>query len=111
MMGFLVGGGWGGAIRLFGTLGFGKEAMGLGDVHMMAAVGACLGWIDATLAFFVAAFVGLIWNLGQVFRDAKRPLPYGPYLAVATLLVMLGKFWIEKGMNLGMRFEVPLNLP
>lgn len=111
LMGYLIGGGVVWAIRLFGTLAFGKEAMGLGDVHMMAAVGACLGWIDATLAFFVAAFVGLIWNLGQVFRDAKRPLPYGPYLAVATLLVMLGKFWIEKGINLGMRFEAPLNLP
>lgn len=111
LMGYLIGGGVVWAIRLFGTLAFGKEAMGLGDVHMMAAVGACLGWIDATLAFFVAAFVGLIWNLGQVFRDAKRPLPYGPYLAVATFLVILGKFWIEKGMNLGMRFEPPLNLP
>jgi leader peptidase (prepilin peptidase)/N-methyltransferase len=111
LMGYLIGGGVVWAIRIFGTLAFGKEAMGLGDVHMMAAVGACLGWIDATLAFFVAAFVGLIWNLGQVFRDAKRPLPYGPYLAVATFIVMLGKFWIEKGMNVGMKFQPPMNLP
>jgi prepilin signal peptidase PulO-like enzyme (type II secretory pathway) len=78
---------------------------------MMAAVGACLGWIDAVLAFFVAAFVGLVWNVGQIVRDGKKPLPYGPYLAVATILVMVGKFWIEKGMNMGVRLEVPLNLP
>lgn len=111
LMGYLIGGGVVWAVRIFGTLAFGKEAMGLGDVHMMAAVGACLGWIDSTLAFFVAAFVGLIWNVGQVFRDSKRPLPYGPYLAVATILVMLGKFWIEKGISAGMKFDPPLNLP
>ena len=32
---------WG--IRILGTLGFGKEAMGLGDVHILAAVGAVAG--------------------------------------------------------------------
>lgn len=110
-LGYLVGGGVVWAMRIFGTLAFGKEAMGLGDVHMMAAVGACLGWIDATLAFFVAAFVGLVWNLGQIVRDGKKPLPYGPYLAVASMLVMLGKYWIEMGINAGMKFEPALNLP
>jgi leader peptidase (prepilin peptidase)/N-methyltransferase len=93
-MGYLVGGGmiWG--IRILGTLGFGREAMGLGDVHLLAAVGAVLGWFDPAVVFFLAPFSGIIWavvsmGIASVFRRAKRELPYGPHLAVATVLVVL----------------------
>ncbi len=100
-MGYLVGGGvvWG--VRIFGSLAFGKEAMGLGDVHLMAAVGACIGWIDSTIAFFVAAPVGLVWVLVSAIFGGKlaKTMPYGPYLAFATLLVILGKPLVVLGLN------------
>ncbi len=97
LLGYLVGGGvvWG--IRIFGTLLFGKEAMGLGDVHLMAAVGAVIGWRDATLAFFIAPFIGIAVVVcmtlagtllkGKGFRG--RVIPYGPSLCVATGVVMV----------------------
>jgi prepilin signal peptidase PulO-like enzyme (type II secretory pathway) len=92
--GYLVGGGliWG--IRILGTLVFGREAMGQGDVHLLAAVGAALGWFDPILIFFLAPFSGLAWaflsmGIASVFKRARRELPYGPHLAVATLVVML----------------------
>ena len=92
--GYLMGGGlvWG--IRILGTLGFGREAMGLGDVHLLAAIGAVLGWFDPILIFFIAPFSGLIWHvlskgIGSVFKGARRELPYGPHLAVAALVVVL----------------------
>ena len=96
-LGYLVGGGVVWLVRIAGSLVFGKEAMGLGDVHMMAGVGACLGWIDATLAFFLAAFVGLgVPLVALLSRGAmRRTLPYGPCLAIATVLVLLGKPLIE----------------
>jgi leader peptidase (prepilin peptidase)/N-methyltransferase len=91
LMGYLIGGGivWG--VRILGSLAFGKEAMGLGDAYLMAAVGACVGWIDAVLAFFGAAFVGLAWALLGLMLGGKvkKHLPYGPYLAVSTVLVLL----------------------
>lgn len=97
LFGYLVGGGvvWG--VRIFGTLGFGKDAMGLGDVHIMAAVGACLGWIDATLAFFLSTFVGLtLTGIMAISKGkASRALPLGPSLAIATLMVILGKTALE----------------
>lgn len=100
-VGYLVGGGivWG--VRIFGTLAFGKEAMGLGDVHLMAAVGACLGWIDPVIAFFLAAFVGVAWAIlaRVVGGKLNRAMPYGPFLAVATVLVVLGKPLIELGLD------------
>jgi leader peptidase (prepilin peptidase)/N-methyltransferase len=92
--GYLVGGGTIWATRILGSLAFGKEAMGLGDVHLMGAVGAVLGWLDPVLVFFIAPFSGLAWallsmGLGSVFRKLRRVLPYGPHLALATLVVIL----------------------
>lgn len=96
-LGYLVGGGVVWAVRISGSLAFGKEAMGIGDVHLMAGVGACLGWIDAVLGFFGAAFVGLAYALvGLVFGGRiRRAMPFGPFLAVSTVLVLLFKPLIE----------------
>jgi prepilin signal peptidase PulO-like enzyme (type II secretory pathway) len=100
--GYLMGGGliWG--IRILGSLAFNKEAMGLGDVHLLAAVGAVLGWSDPILVFFLAPFFGILWagfaiGLGSIFRKARRELPYGPHLALATLAVILCRPWINSG--------------
>lgn len=91
--GFLVGGGLVWVTRILGTLAFGKEAMGLGDVHLLAAVGAVVGAMDVTVVFFVAPFMGLLAALvlvgvRAITRGEVRVIPYGPYLAAATLLVM-----------------------
>lgn len=93
LAGYLVGGAVVWAVRILGTLGFGKEAMGLGDVHLMAAVGAACGWEVAVLAFFVAPFFGLAWALfssgaAKLLKREVRAIPFGPHLAAATLVVM-----------------------
>jgi leader peptidase (prepilin peptidase)/N-methyltransferase len=90
VFGYLIGGAliWG--TRILGTLAFGKEAMGLGDVHILAAIGAVAGWIVPTIAFFVAPVLGLLWALYLFFGRKQRELPYGPWLAAGTLLAMLG---------------------
>ncbi len=41
------------------------------------------------MTFFLAPFFGLLWALVLVFRRRQRELPYGPWLAAATLAVML----------------------
>ena len=94
LLGFLVGAAVVWFTRILGTLMFRKEAMGLGDVHLMAAVGAVIGWRDVTLAFFVAPFLGLlgtalIAGVGAFKKGGMRPIPYGPYLCAATVIVML----------------------
>ncbi|MEO1511086.1 MAG: A24 family peptidase, partial [Planctomycetota bacterium] len=113
LCGYLVGGGlvWG--VRIFGSLAFGKEAMGLGDVHLMAAVGACVGWVDAVVAFFVAAFLALGHAvLGAVFGGAmRRAMPFGPFLAGGTVLVLLGRPVVEWGLGLIMASDGPVRLP
>ena len=91
--GYLVGGGLVWAVRILGTLGFGKEAMGAGDIHLVAAVGAALGCWAPLWVFFVAPFSGLLWvavskGVLSMFARARRELPYGPHLAVATVIVI-----------------------
>jgi hypothetical protein len=89
--------------------------MGLGDVHLLAAVGAVLGWFDAVLVFFIAPFSGLLWaalstGLGTVFKNVRRELPYGPHLAVATVIVLLCRGGIEWAWNAAMP-NVPIPQP
>ncbi|MBI1191012.1 MAG: hypothetical protein GC200_10070 [Tepidisphaera sp.] len=113
LMGYIIGGGLVWLMRIAGTLALGKEAMGLGDVHLMAAVGACLGWIDSALGFVGAAFVGAGWAfLGVVFGGAlKRHMPFGPYLAIATVLVWFLKPLIERLLGVIGHLPGPMALP
>ena len=84
----------GGSLWLIGQLGkaaFRKEAMGLGDVKLMAAVGAWQGWGMALFAVFLgalaAALVGIALILLKKARWGAR-LPFGPYLALGSLITL-----------------------
>ena len=92
--GYLIGCGVVWATRIFGTLGFGKEAMGLGDVHLMGAVGAVIGAKMVTVAFFIAPFFGLAWALFHLFFKKTRQIPYGPFLSLGSFTVMIFHDWI-----------------
>ncbi len=77
------------ATRILGTLAFGKEAMGLGDVHLMGAAGTVIGPLFAVIAFFVAPFFGLVWAAAQMFSKKTRQIPYGPFLSIGIVVVMI----------------------
>ncbi len=94
VLGYLVGAAlvWG--TRILGTLLFGKEAMGLGDVHLLAAIGAVLGPGETVPVFFIAPFFGLaaamlMFGLSSMLKKHFQPIPYGPYLAGAAVVVMI----------------------
>ena len=81
------------AIRALGTWFFKKEAMGLGDVKLMAMVGALIGpWkallVDFILAPVLGSLVGIVVLVRQ--RKALIPIPYGPFLALGTVVAI---FW------------------
>ncbi len=101
MLGYLVGGGLIWAIRILGTFAFGREAMGLGDVHLLAAIGAVLGAADPVWIFFIAPFTGLIWHItasgvSSLLRSPRRELPYGPHLAMATVILIVFRPFFEQ---------------
>jgi leader peptidase (prepilin peptidase)/N-methyltransferase len=70
-----------------------REAMGFGDVKFMAAIGAFLGWKATIFSLMVSSMIGacvggLLIATGN--RDRGTKLPYGPYIALATVIWM---FW------------------
>jgi len=89
LWGYFIGCGVVWATRILGTLAFGKEAMGLGDVHLMGAAGAVIGPVFVVVAFFIAPFFGLAWAGFQMFFKKTRQIPYGPFLSLGVFAVMI----------------------
>jgi len=89
LWGYLVGCGVVWFARILGTLGFGKEAMGLGDVHLMGAAGTVIGASLVVVAFFIAPFFGLAWAGLRTFFKKTRQIPYGPFLSLGIFTVMI----------------------
>jgi leader peptidase (prepilin peptidase)/N-methyltransferase len=75
--------------RILGTFAFGREAMGLGDVHLIGAAGAVLGPWPVVVAFFIAPFFGLGWAVFCMFFKKMRQIPYGPFLSMGVFVVMI----------------------
>jgi leader peptidase (prepilin peptidase)/N-methyltransferase len=84
--------GGGGMVLVFGLLGrlmFGREALGFGDVMLMAMVGAFFGWKVVLMAFFLAPFVGLLYGVPLLIARGEHEMPYGPFLTVGAVLVLV----------------------
>lgn len=75
--------------RAGASLALGREAMGMGDVTLMAMVGIWLGWQPAVLIFFLATFIGLVHGLFQLVMHRENELPFGPSLCLAAVLITL----------------------
>lgn len=113
LLGLLVGSGLVLWIALFAEAVLRKEAMGFGDVKLLGAVGAFVGWKGAVFGMFGGALLGCVWLLTAVLWQkltgrtapiaprAETPegqpadlgfgvhVPFGPMLACAGLLYFL----------------------
>jgi leader peptidase (prepilin peptidase)/N-methyltransferase len=77
------------SIRVVGSAVLRREAMGFGDVTLMAMIGAFIGWQPAVIVFFLAPFFGLIvGGLTLLFRGDTE-IAYGPFLCLATLVTVV----------------------
>jgi len=75
-------------VRLIGSAALGREAMGFGDVTLMAMIGTFLGWQATILIFFLAPFAALVVGIVQVVLRRGQEIPYGPFLCLAALGVL-----------------------
>jgi leader peptidase (prepilin peptidase) / N-methyltransferase len=89
LLGWVLAGGVCWLARVLFTMALRKEALGFGDIHIIAAAGAVLGPHLAIAGFFLAAPVALLGTLVLVFRKRYRTLPFGPWLSMGFLLALL----------------------
>jgi len=74
-----------------------REAMGLGDVKFMGAIGAYLGWKAVLFSLMLSSFIGAITGLTLIILKKKEwssRIPYGPYIATAAVV------WIFAGQRI-----------
>ncbi len=70
-----------------------REAMGLGDVKFMAAIGSFLGWQAVIFSLMASSIIGSVVGVALIVsgkREWSSRLPYGPYIALAAAVWI---FW------------------
>ena len=70
-----------------------REAMGLGDVKFMGAIGAFLGWQAAIFSLMISAMIGATVGITLIAlrkSEWSSRLPYGPYIALAATIWVFG---------------------
>jgi len=73
-------------------LASGREGMGIGDLHLLAAIGAWTGWQVLPGLVLLAALLGLAWAAVAILlfrRPRGEPMPFGPMLSAAGLIALI----------------------
>lgn len=81
------------------------EAIGFGDVTLMAMIGAYLGWQTVLIAFFVAPVSAVFVSLAVWLLTGNRAIPYGPHLSVAAIVCIFA--WQPIWRQFAVLFDYP----
>lgn len=68
-----------------------EEGLGMGDVKMLAMIGAFLGWQAVLLTLILASFAGAVLGIGMMATargNLRYALPFGTFLAIGALIAM-----------------------
>jgi len=79
------------SVATVGKLIFRREAMGMGDVKLLAAIGAFFGWQSALFTILISSLLGGAVGLILILVRRKgwqSRMPYGPYIALGAVLWM-----------------------
>lgn len=84
----------------------GIEGMGMGDIKLIAMIGAFLGWRAVLLSIFIGSFAGaIIGTIAMLIqkKDTKYAIPFGPFLALgaefySTVRKCYCIFWVKGNM-------------
>lgn len=95
LLGMLAGGGIFFLITAIGGLIYGKEAMGLGDVKLMGALGLYFGLtniiIISVMSFLIGAILGVILIVSKI-RKSDEYIPFGPFIVISTFICIFVPF-------------------
>lgn len=92
VLGLCIGGGVFLLITFIGGLIAGKDAMGFGDVKLMAGLGLIFGTLNiimiSVLSFLLGAVISIIL-LASKKKKTSEYIPFGPFIILATFAVMI----------------------
>jgi leader peptidase (prepilin peptidase)/N-methyltransferase len=71
-----------------------KPALGLGDVTLMGMVGSFTGWQPVILILLLAPLLAIVIGLAVWLTSRRAFIAYGPYLALATIVILCSWRWI-----------------
>ena len=97
LLGMFAGGGIFLLITLLGGLIAGKEAMGMGDVKLMGALGLYFGLqnivVISVLAFLIGAIGSVIYMIANK-KNADNYIPFGPFIVISTVITIFVPFTV-----------------
>ena len=95
ILGLIAGSGIFLLITLLGGFAYGKEAMGLGDVKLMGALGLFFGLsniiVIALVSFLVGAIISIILLVTKR-KSATEYIPFGPFIVSAAFVSIFVPF-------------------
>jgi leader peptidase (prepilin peptidase)/N-methyltransferase len=96
VMGTLLGAGFLYLVLFYGGALFGQEAMGEGDLNLIALVGAFLGWKAVALTIFLGCLFGSAVGLALIASrrlGRRQHIPFGPFLSLGAVVAL---FWGDR---------------
>lgn len=93
ILGVLLGGGFLWAVAYVYYLLKKEEGMGGGDIKLLAWIGAILGWGSVPFIILVSSILGSIIGVLLILKqrgNMKTVIPFGPYIALAAIIYILG---------------------
>ena len=109
LIGLAFGGGMVWGVRIVAGNVLGKEAMGFGDVTLMAMIGVFVGWQPSLIVFFIAPFAGLFIAVSHYLLSGRHDIAFGPYLCFGAAVVVV--FWREVWERWGPIFSLGWFIP
>ncbi len=91
LTGAIVGAGLVWLVRVLGRIAFAQEAMGFGDVKLMALLGALTGVGGILWTLALASVLGAAVGLARYAFTRDRQLPFGPFLIAGALAALFAR--------------------
>lgn len=97
VIGSLAGAGFLYLVLLYGGVVYGQEAMGEGDLNLIALVGAFLGWRAVIVTILVGCLAGSAVGLTLIALKRlhrRQHVPFGPFLSLGAVVALFWGEWL-----------------
>lgn len=78
-------------LKKFGDFIFKQESMGGGDIKLLGIFGIVLGWPNSLLSIVLGSVIGLPISLIATAKNKSHIVPFGPFLSLGAIAVLLLK--------------------